>query len=122
MSLGLGIALSHSPTMYRPRSTWNDIYWQLVGDTPQPNRAAIETDEVLDGYAERIESAIGTLRIEIKEYKLDAILVLVSDRKRMFDETQVPQIHIYIGNDITFFNSCIVSCSSIRNSSNINTI
>jgi hypothetical protein len=100
MPLGLGLALSHSPVLYRPRDQWEQIYQQLVGDTPQPNRAGAETPEVLDEFVGRIEAGFQDLRRQLEEYKPDALLVIVSDRRRMFDETQAPQLHVYMGSEI----------------------
>ena len=95
MPLGLGLAVSHSPVLYRPRDQWERIYQDLIGDAPQPARAADETPEVLDSYVGRIEAGFQELRRQLEAYKPDALLVLVCDNHRLFDETQVPQLHIY---------------------------
>jgi len=100
MPLGLGLALSHSPVLYRPRESWGNIYTKLIGDTPQPARAAEETEEVLDGYAQRVAAGFRELRSQLEKYKPDALVVLVSDKRRLFDETQVPQLHIYKNSEI----------------------
>ena len=100
MPLGLGLALSHSQKLYRSKDQWEDIYQKLIGSVPQPNLASEETPEVLDRYAGQIEGGFQELRRRLEAYKPDAVIVLVNDQRRMFDETQVPQLHIYKGNDI----------------------
>ena len=100
MPLGLGLALSHSPVLYRPRDQWEQIYQQLIGDTPQPSRAADETPEALDGYAARIEAGFQEMRRQLEAYRPDALVVLVCDKHRLFDDTQVPQLHIYKHSEI----------------------
>jgi len=100
MPLGLGLAISHSQTLYRPREQWEGIYQQLISSVTQPNRAGEETPEVLDRYAGQIEGGFEELRRRLEAYKPDALIVMVSDQRRMFDETQVPQLHVYKGTDI----------------------
>ena len=100
MPLGLGLAVSHSPLLYRPREQWADIYEKLRGETPQPNRAAEETPERLDEYDARLRSAFDVLHNRLDSYKPEAILVLSSDQGRMFDETQVPQLSVFVGTDL----------------------
>ena len=100
MPLGLGLAVSHSPVLYRPRDQWESIYKQLIGDVPQPNRAIAETPEILDGYVGRIEAGFNELKRQLESYKPDALIVLVCDKRRMFDETQVPQLHVYKNTEI----------------------
>lgn len=100
MPVVLGIACSHSPTLYRPRERWDDLYKHLIQDVPQPNRAATETPETLDDYHKRIESGFDTLKKQIADAKPDAVVVLTSDKQRVFNETQVPQISVYVGEEI----------------------
>ena len=59
MPLGFGCAVSHSPLFYRPRESWEEIYGKLTAGTPQDTRAAVETPDVLDEYAQRPPSPDG---------------------------------------------------------------
>ena len=45
MPLGLGLAVSHSPLLYRPRDQWEDIYQKLIGEIAQDPRSEVETPE-----------------------------------------------------------------------------
>ena len=55
--LGLALAASNVPYMYRPRSTWQALYdSQTTEGIPPPNELAQESDEVLDGYVRRIDA------------------------------------------------------------------
>ena len=95
MPLGLGLACSHSPVLYRPRDQWERIYEQLTGALPQPKRAAEETPEVLDGFVGRIEAGFQALRQRLEAYQPDALVVFVCDQHRMFDDSHTPQLHIH---------------------------
>ena len=100
MPVGLGLACSSSPVLYRPRDQWEDIYKQLIGPVEQDLRAAEETPEKLDEYAGRIEAGFAELRGRLEAYRPDALVVLFSDKGRLFDETQVPQLFVYKGDEI----------------------
>ena len=101
MPLGLGLAASHSPVLYRPRAQWGAINKLLVGSVPQPVRATEEeTPQVMNGYARRIEAAFRDLRRRLEAYRPDALIVLACDHQRMFNESHTPQIHIHSGTEI----------------------
>jgi len=100
MPVVLGVAVSNSPLLYRPRARWDDIYRQLIKDVTQPNRAETETAETLDDYAKRVEAGFGELQKQLVAAKPDAVVVLSSDRGRVFNDTQVPQLSVYVGEEI----------------------
>ncbi len=100
MPVVLGAAISNSPVLYRPRERWDDIYRQLIKDVPQPNRAETETAETLDDYAKRIDAGFGELKKQLAAAKPDTVVVLSSDKGRIFNDTQVPQISVYVGEEI----------------------
>jgi hypothetical protein len=101
MPLGLAVAASYSPLLYRPRDQWKSINQLLVGSVPQPYQATNEeTDEVLDHYAARIEAAFSALRQQLQWYRPDALIVLACDHGRMFNESNTPQIHVHVGSEI----------------------
>jgi protocatechuate 4,5-dioxygenase beta chain len=72
----------------------------LVGEIVQPASAGEETAVRLDEYAARIERAFDELGRRIQEAKLDALIVLVSDTGRCFDESNTPQLHVFVGDAI----------------------
>ena len=100
MPLGLGLAYSHSPILFRPRGQWEVIYKKLTGSVSQPNRAAAETPEVLDAYLVRIETAFANLKHQLEIYQPTAIVMVVSDKARVFGNTQTPQINIFVGTEL----------------------
>ena len=60
MSLGLGLASSHAPSMFAAPEDWPRIYETLTKGVPQPPQAAAETPEVIATYVQRIRKKIGT--------------------------------------------------------------
>lgn len=100
MSLTLGLACSYSPLLYRPRADWTAIRDSLVGMAPQPASAAEETPERLDEYEKRIDAAFVSLGDAVARADLDALVVLVSDGGRVFDDSNTPQIHVFVGEEI----------------------
>jgi hypothetical protein len=100
MSLELGAACSYSPLLYRPRSAWPTVRDLLVGETVQPQSAAEETPARLDEYERRIKKAFDALAKRIAKARLDALVVLVSDQGRMFDDSNLPQIHVFVGEEL----------------------
>ncbi len=100
MPVVIGMACSHSPVLYRPRKDWPEIYQKLVGDVAQPNRAETETVETLDDYEKRINSGFEVLSKVLADSKPDTVVVLGSDKHRVFNETQIPQISVFVGDEI----------------------
>jgi hypothetical protein len=100
MPLIYGQALSFSPLLYRSRECWNDVRAVLVGDTVQPAAAADETSERLDGYEWRINDAFWLAGERLSSMNLDALVVLVADERRTFDDTNTPQLHVFGGDEI----------------------
>src|SRR5262249_54875793 len=60
--LGLGLAASHAPSMFRGAQHWGAIHKVLTDGIPQPAEIASETSEVLHGYVERIENGFNALK------------------------------------------------------------
>jgi protocatechuate 4,5-dioxygenase beta chain len=100
MPLVYGQAISFSPLLYRARERWNDVRAALVGEVVQPRAAAEETPERLDAYARRLDDAFWLAGERLNELDLDALLVLVADDRRMFDDTNTPQLHVFSGDEI----------------------
>lgn len=100
MPLVYGQALSYSPLLYRPRERWSEVRAALVGDIVQPRTAADETPERLDGYARRIDEAFWLAGERLDAAGLDALIVLVADDRRTFDDSNTPQLHVFAGYEI----------------------
>ena len=71
MTIGLGLACSHSPILYRPRCRWEEIYEKLTDPVSQPNSSVDETPAKLDQYFVRIQSSLMTLKEELEKYYVD---------------------------------------------------
>ena len=100
MPLIYGQALAYSPLLYRSRERWNDVRAVLVGETVQPRAAADETPERLDDYERRINGAFWLAGERLHRMELDALVVLVADNNRTFDDSNTPQLHIFSGYEI----------------------
>lgn len=100
MALVFGLAASYSPLLYRPRARWPEIGAQLVGDVTQPLSAQLETPECLDGYAQRLNAAFATAAARLAGARIETLIVLVCDRRRLFDDSNTPQLHIFVGDTI----------------------
>ena len=100
MPLIYGQALSFSPLLYRSRERWTDVRAALVGDTVQPRSAADETPERLNAYAHWINDAFWLAGERLEAMDLDALVVLVADDRRTFDDTNTPQLHVFAGHEI----------------------
>jgi protocatechuate 4,5-dioxygenase beta chain len=95
-----GQALSFSPLLYRPRERWSDVRAALVGNIVQPRTAADEGPERLDDYARRIDDAFWLAGERLDDEHLDALVVLVADDYRTFDDSNTPQLHVFAGYEI----------------------
>ena len=100
MPLILGLGMSYSPLFFRARSEWERVALLLTGSVPQPTRAAEETPERLDALGVRLGVALDRLKEVVRKAQLDALIVLVADRRRYFNEANIPQLHVFVGNEI----------------------
>ncbi len=98
--LGLGLATSYAPAMYRDPGEWPKLHEWLTGDAPQPHELADESPEALQQQQGRIKSGFAALRDQLAEYKPDVLVVLASDSGRLFSPVQVPQFWTYLGEEI----------------------
>src|SRR5215213_5301114 len=100
--LGLAVATSNVPYMYRPASAWQAIYQsQTTEGIPPPNELADETDEMAQQYANRIEAGFDALKNQLRAYKPDVVVVLGYDDGTCFTTVQVPQLCTYTAAEIT---------------------
>lgn len=92
--------------MYQQREHWADIYAALVGDVVQPASAENETAATLDAACNRIDAAFRAAAARFEAAALDAVVVIVADRGRLFDASNTPQLHVLVGDEITGNRSC----------------
>ena len=100
MTIGLGLACSHSPILYRPRCSWAEIYEKLTGNVSQPNSSVDETPAKLDQYFVRIQSSLMTLKEELEKYNPDHLIVVLSDKFQIFGPKYTPQLSVFTGSEI----------------------
>ena len=100
--LGLGLASSHAPALFRPVETWPAIYDAIPEymKGSQPHTAAKETTEVLQGYIDRINASFKVLEDRLRAYKPDALVIIGDDQGDMFARSMMPAMCIYTGEDL----------------------
>ena len=100
--LGLVLAVSNAPAMFRPRQDWKTIYdSQTTEGIPPPNELEQETDAVADEHAARFAKGFETLSGQLEQYQPEAVVVLGYDDGTCFSGAQVPQFCTYTGDEIT---------------------
>ena len=100
--IGLGLASSHAPAIFCPPDVWPWVYAAIPEYTKnsQPASAALETREVIEGYLKRVDAAFAKMRAELAAYKPDALIIVGDDDRHMFDESNMPAVCVFTGNDV----------------------
>jgi Catalytic LigB subunit of aromatic ring-opening dioxygenase len=107
--LGLGLATSHAPSMFRGFEYWAPIHRVLTDGVPQPPQIEQETREVLQDYIERIAKGFDVLSQQLDAYRPDVVLVVGDDQAEVFTEASMPAF-------------CIFSCTEVHGSVNISLV
>jgi hypothetical protein len=101
--LGLGLASSHAPGMWRAPEEWPKIVDRMSAEArshlPHSARVEIETLEIRQDLYKRIHAAFGVLREQFQAYKPDALIMIGDDQGDMFDVANNPTFSIYTGED-----------------------
>lgn len=97
MPIVLGLASSHTPSMFVPAEQWPAVHRWLVADVPQPAQVALETPQVIEDYVRRVQSGFATLRAQLEAAKPDALIILGDDQNELFSGALIPSIAIFIG-------------------------
>ena len=101
--LGLGLASSHAPGMWRSPDELRKFPERLRPETreqlPHTARLEVETPGVLEDYTARFKAAFAVLREQVQAYKPDALLMIGDDQGDMFDAANNPTFSIYTGED-----------------------
>ena len=64
---------------------------------PQPPGAALETPEVIDSYIQRVQSSFNVLEEQLKAYNPELLIMIGGDQTEMFDESNVPNLMMFLG-------------------------
>lgn len=98
--LGLVLAASYAPSMYRDAKEWPAIHAWLTNGAPQPLELAQETPAIVQRQVERVRGALALLRQRLEDYQPDVLVMLASVTRRVFTGVQIPQIAAYLGDEI----------------------
>lgn len=101
--LGLGLASSHAPGMWRPAADWPKSLERQSPEArshlPYTARLEMESPEMIEGYIKRFQAAFATLRQQVQTYKPDALIMIGDDQGDMFDFVNNPTFAIYTGEE-----------------------
>jgi hypothetical protein len=93
----LGLASSHTPSMFVAADRWPTVHRALTRDVPQPAQLAQETPDVIEGYVRRVEHGFAILRAELKAAKPDVVIILGDDQNELFSKAMIPTFAIFVG-------------------------
>ncbi|MCD6075202.1 MAG: mhpB 1 [Rhodospirillales bacterium] len=99
MPVVLGLASSHTPSMFVSADKWPMVHQALVRDVPQPKELAQETPEVLEDYVRRVNQGFATLQAELEAAKPDAVFIIGDDQNELFSNAMIPSFAIFIGEE-----------------------
>jgi 3-O-methylgallate 3,4-dioxygenase len=95
MPIGLGIATSHAPPMFRPSPEWG---FDNLG-VPQPRELELETDERTAEWARLRDQHFAQLARKIEDYGTELLVFIGGDQTESFDDSNVPNLMIYLGEE-----------------------
>jgi catalytic LigB subunit of aromatic ring-opening dioxygenase len=98
--LGLGLAVSHAPSMFRSVEHWPLIHRVLTSGVPQPPEIAKESTLVLQSYIDRINAGFEILKRQLDEFKPDVLLVVGDDQAEVFTEANMPTYSLFTCDEI----------------------
>ena len=97
MPIGLGLASSHAPTVWRPVDKWPQIYAFLASGAPDPP----DSPEALEQQYQRIQASLRTLREQLESYRPDALIIVGDDQNEVFSRAFIPAMAIYLGDEVS---------------------
>jgi aromatic ring-opening dioxygenase LigB subunit len=104
-SIVAGLASSHAFTFMDP-ARWDEfrernrgIYERRFGKAP-PVHPKIAQETGIPERFDRIQKSLSALRQNLKRVKPDALLVIGDDQNENFKEDNLPQIAIYLGDEV----------------------
>ncbi len=102
MPIQLGLASSHAPSLfYNTYAGWEKTYQRMKINHPQPHETeAIETEEEIERRIPRIQQNFAALKEQLVSYNPDTLIVVMGDQREWFDGSNIPNIAIYVGDDV----------------------
>jgi len=99
--LGLGLASSHAPGMWRAPEEWPRVVDRMSaevrGHLPHSAKVEIDTLEIRQEHYRRIHAAFAVLRAQFEAYRPDALIMIGDDQGDMFDDVNNPTFSVYTG-------------------------
>lgn len=110
MPIGLGVASSHAPGMYRPKEMVKPGFDQMMARMaerghPTPTIAKEMTEEKLHKNWDAFRAGHGALRAQMEKYNPDAVIIVGGDQNEMFDNSNKINIAIFTGAEAFGLNS-----------------
>ncbi len=100
MPIGFGLGSSHASFVTMKKAEeWIEYYRFLIRDVPQPPEAALESTEIIQSHIDRVHRAFQILAAKLAEYRPDLLIIIGGDQSEMFDDSNVPNIMIYAGEE-----------------------
>lgn len=103
MPLGLGLASSHAPGMWRPPEKWPNALLnrppEIRDHLPYTAKLEIESLEIRQSHYNRIHAAFAQLRDQLAAYRPDALIMIGDDQGDLFDDSNNPIFSIYTGDE-----------------------
>jgi hypothetical protein len=100
MSLVLGMASSHFPSLFQDTYRgWQHMWKVLSSTTPQPPETALEDEACVQQFIERRNRAFGALRQSFEAHAPEALIVIAGDQSEWFDPSHSPGMLMYTGHD-----------------------
>src|SRR5580658_8548263 len=94
------MASSHTPSLFSETyDGWQRLWERFRGTTPQPPEIENEGPEAVADFVARTAAAFATLKRELTAAKPDVVIVLAGDQNEWFDDTNLPNLMIYAGDD-----------------------
>ena len=103
MPIGLGMASSHAPGMWRKPENWNDIWKvmppQVTEQLPYTAKLEMESLELRQERYERAHAAFAVLREQFQAYDPEVLIMIGDDQADMFGEENNPIFSVYTGDE-----------------------
>jgi len=101
--LGLGLASSHAPGMWRAPEEWPRVVERMSPEVraqlPHTATVEIESLAIRQDHYRRIHAAFAVLRKQFQAYRPDALIMIGDDQGDMFDAVNNPTFSIYTGEE-----------------------
>lgn len=99
MPVVLGLASSHTPSMFVSADKWPMVHQALVRDVPQPKELALETPSVIEDHVRRVNQGFAALEAQLVAAKPDALFIIGDDQNELFSNAMIPSFAIFVGDE-----------------------